>query len=95
MSTFKSYRNESRADWGIEQDGSLTIEQINCGAILRIADATEKMAESYDRVRNQRDYYESRAKSLGAEVDRLVRQRNALRGVITKLKRKGGQNVDA
>ena len=52
--THRSYKTESRVDWGTSSDGLLNIEQINCGAILRIADAVEKMAASYDQMRNAR-----------------------------------------
>ena len=44
---FKNYKQESRKDWGTNQDSELlSIEQINLGAILRIADATEAMAKN-------------------------------------------------
>jgi hypothetical protein len=48
---FKNYRDESRTQWGAEVDESYTIsrEQIGLGCLLRIADATEAMAEGAPR----------------------------------------------
>ena len=91
--THRSYKTESRVDWGTSSDGLLNIEQINCGAILRIADAVEKMAASYDQMRNARDYWERRAKENQATADRLARSNAALRGVIARAKRKAEQSA--
>jgi hypothetical protein len=85
---FKSYKEGSRTDWGRETEGGLTIEQINCGAILRIADATEKMATNhvrlqndYDSMKRDRDYYMDRAHKAERSI-------TAMKGVITKLKKR-------
>jgi hypothetical protein len=83
----KSYADESRRRWGTDQDGPLSLEQINTGALLRIADASEAMAENhvklqndYDHMRRDRDHYRRRTHSL-------ERSNAALRGHITRLKR--------
>ena len=45
---FKNYRKESRdKQWGQDQEENLTSDQINCGTLLRIADATELISKSY------------------------------------------------
>ena len=84
---FKSYRKESRTDWGAETDQNISREQIELGALLRIADATELMCK--DREKLERDYKymrESRGAYRAAlEVER--RRSAALRGVITKMKK--------
>lgn len=77
----------SRKLWGIIGVGPTT-EEINSGSLQRIADATEKMAASYDNIRNDRDYWLKRSGEQEQSEQHLVRQLNALRGVITKLKRR-------
>lgn len=90
--TFRNYREQSRSvQWGSSQGGNLLIEQINCGSLLRIADAVETMAKSYDNLREDRDYWKARAKEHIASVERLRHSNRALQGVITKLKRKQEQ----
>ena len=54
--SFKDYRKESRANWGTSQSENLTPEQIRLGALLRIADAIETMAKSYNEMRMNRDW---------------------------------------
>lgn len=55
---FKSYKEESKKNWGITQIEDLSTEQIQLGAILRIADATEAMAKNHVQLITQRDMYE-------------------------------------
>jgi len=45
MSKFKSYRKESRIDWGISATNGeeLSRDQVNTGAFLRIADQLEEV----------------------------------------------------
>jgi selenocysteine lyase/cysteine desulfurase len=76
-------RATSRKTW----NSGTTLADINAGSLQRIADATEKMAASYDSMRSSRDYWERRAKEETEAARRLVRRVNALRGVITRLKR--------
>jgi hypothetical protein len=86
--TFKSYRTESRIDWGTSKEGNLALEQINCGAMLRIADATEAMAKNHITLMKERDKFESWYKQQCGERARLERANAALRGHITRLKAK-------
>lgn len=84
---WKSYRDGSRTNWGTNND-VLTIEQINCGALLRIADASEAMAREYNRLISENQHLKSRVLSRNAEIERLLKQRSALRGVVTRLKKR-------
>ena len=64
----------------------------NTGSLQRIADATEKMAQNWVRITDERDRYygwwkEERERRLKLERQLLGRT-NALRGVITKLRAK-------
>lgn len=88
MSTFKNYREESRAIWGqkMEEGKTLDREQIQLGAILRIADALEKFAENFDFLRRDRDWQLERVKSLTARLDKAERSNRALRGYLKQLK---------
>lgn len=82
-----SMRDMSRKEF----EGRTTFEPINAGSLQRIADATELMAKGYTELIRERDYYEQRAKRLAAENERLTRQRSALRGAITRMKRQKRQ----
>jgi len=80
---FRDYKIQSRdVDWGcnVDLNANLSIEQIQLGAILRIADAVEKMAESQDEFKNRYEEEKALRQKLAGTVI-------ALRGVITKLKK--------
>ena len=80
MATMKDV---SRQEW----NGERTKEDINAGSLQRIADATEKMAQSYVALIEERDRYQRWYEIRGERVSRLERSNSALRGVITKLKK--------
>ena len=87
-------REASRKEW-LTHGVPPRHDEINCGSLQRIADATEAMAESWTQLRNRADYYERRSRENYEIADRLRRQRAALRGVITKLKRERAALEDA
>lgn len=80
-------RESSRREWASRD----TVQEIGGGALQRIADAVEKMAQSYDRMRDDRDRWQRRANESQAEAERLARRIAALKGTITRMKRKGVQ----
>ena len=80
--TFKSYREESRTNWGTSQDAALTQEQIRTGCFLRIADATEKMAQRHTDLIDERDRLQRQVKRLQERVDFLERSRASLKGKL-------------
>jgi len=86
MSSFKSYRNESRGNWGTQAE-KLNVEQIQLGALLRIADATESMATNHVRLIEERDRLSRLYKESQARLERERRTNSALRGVITKMRK--------
>ena len=65
-----------------------TIEEINAGSLQRIADATEIMAKEYYKLLSDRDFYVRKFKEEYAQTKRLLRRIRALKGVITKMKRR-------
>ena len=78
-------------DWGSEVEAGqvITLEQINCGAILRIADALESIAQIYRVLIDERNRYKSWYETERDKNARHWRRQAALRGVITKLKKTG------
>ena len=83
----KTYKNQSKRSWWSE--GTPDNNQIKLGCLQRIADATELMAQNYQSLIVQRNTYinwyeEEKNKRLHQEKCNA-----ALRGVITKMKKKG------
>jgi len=87
MSEFKTYKEQSRINWGSTEE-KLTLEQINTGAILRIADATESMAKNYTQMENDLKYYKDLANDRLKIITSLNNVNSVLRGHLTRLKNK-------
>lgn len=83
---FRGYKDVSRINWGSEQE-NFSLDQINTGALLRIADAAEKMAERHTELIRQRDYFEGEAKRLRLIREKLERSNASLRGHLKRAKR--------
>jgi hypothetical protein len=83
----KTYREESRKDW-YREEGLPTTDQLKLGCLQRIADATETMARRYSDLLYERDDYKKRYEGACLHNDASNRRIAALRGVITKLKKK-------
>ena len=75
-------RESSKNTWA----SNSSVDHINCGSLQRIADATEKMAASYDQMRQDRDWEKQRADGLYAENRRLRNRIAGLRGYIKRMK---------
>ncbi len=84
--SFKSYADRSRRDWG-HSDEKTTIEEIQLGATLRIADAVEKVAQNYDSLLRAKRSAEESRDHWRKRAEQLERQRRSLRGTITRMKR--------
>jgi uncharacterized protein YukE len=80
-----NHREASRQEWITSKDGP-TRQEIDTGSLQRIADATEKMAENWDRLVQQRDTYKRMADEERECARRLDRRVNALRGVVTRMR---------
>ena len=85
--SFKSYKEESKGNYGTWQEKPLNLEQLNTGAILRIADATEKMASNYVKMEKDLAWYKERSANKEIEIEKLRRSNAALRGVIKRMKK--------
>ena len=79
-------RELSRKEWT-----GLTRDDINAGSLQRIADACEKMASSYDQMREDRDWYKVQKEGAVARQRQLERRIAGLRGYIKRLKKGGGK----
>lgn len=87
MTDFKSYRAESRKNYG-SSDDPLSLPQLQAGCLMRIADATEKMAQRHTELISSRDYFEG-AYRRESEFRRIAERSNAaLRGQVTKLRKR-------
>lgn len=86
----KSFKDQSRIDWH-NKDRQLyaTEEDIKTGALQRIADATEVMAKNYIKMQSDLDLYKRLYKEVSESNSRMARRIYSLKGVITKLKKKG------
>lgn len=84
---FKNYKDESRKNWGTKEvDKQLTLEQVNTGAILRIADSLERIEQPYLQLINENQYFKRKCDRLQDEVERLRFSNRGLKGAYTKLK---------
>ena len=77
-------RESSKKEWTSVDN----IEHINTGSLQRIADAVEKMATNHLELIRDRDKFERWYRNTVVERDAAMRSNAALRGVITKLKRR-------
>lgn len=92
----KNWRDISRMDWATqtEEDGSNAKEKAKVGALQRIADAVEVIAK--DRINLQDGYdYQKKEKERYYQYWLEEQRRNsALKGVITKLRKKYEQSPE-
>lgn len=83
---FKSWRDSSKEGWGCT-DRQPTLEQINTGCLMRIADATEKMAQRHIELIEQRDRFERFYRAEQKRTAHLEHSNAALRGHLKRAKR--------
>jgi len=86
---FKPYRQESKTNWGVYLDEKTPIcrEQIQLGAILRIADATEKMAENYGVLIRERDRLKKDIQYQDDKIKIFHHRIAGLKGYIKRMKK--------
>jgi len=83
----QSFRKVSKLDF-LTNPSSTDTKEVQIGCLQRIADAVEKMAETYPQLIKDRDYYRDRYAANQKEIGTLRRQIISLKGVITKLNKK-------
>jgi uncharacterized protein involved in exopolysaccharide biosynthesis len=82
----KTLRTESRLDYSLV--GTPNHQELQTGAILRIADATEKMAVNHVNLQNERDRFKRYWNEERVANERLRKQVSSLKGQITKLRKR-------
>lgn len=87
MEKRKFYKEESKKQWNTS-DRPFDQDDIKLGAILRIADAVELMAKNHLNLQSNLTYQTSRANGLDSDLKIMKRSYAALKGQITKLKKK-------
>jgi hypothetical protein len=95
-----SCRESSRLNIIVDREGGHPVsEDIQDGCLMRIADALERLASGkaeletlreLEEVKKDRDYHSSRRREEIVAKERLYRRLSALKGVITKLKKRLG-----
>lgn len=86
----KNYREESRKNYGTDtEDGvGITMDQLNAGSLMRIADATELMARNFLELQADRDkykrWYESEQSTVKMLRDQLRTTKAAKPGRLMK-----------
>jgi hypothetical protein len=85
----KSLKDQSRVSWHNES-GQIRCsnEDIQTGAMQRIADAMELMTSDYGTMKRDLEMYKQACKDKNETIAHLWRRISALQGVITKLKKK-------
>jgi len=88
----RSFRDGSRLNFPAGK--TLTIEEINCGSLQRIADATEAMAKEYNELLRMKNLYSRWYEDERNKVAARNRTISNLKGQITKLKKKLNENKE-
>jgi hypothetical protein len=83
-----TFRKQSQDNWqqSLGPDGA--IDQINAGSFQRMADALELIAKDRQKLINDKEYYQASAKRYQERYYNEQRRVAALKGVITKLRKK-------
>lgn len=81
-----SYIEESKKYW--ERPTGATTDDLQLGCLQRIASAAEAISENSLSLIAARDFYKRRFEEATAKCDRISLSNRALRGVITRLKKK-------
>jgi len=81
-----SMREESKKEYS--HNIPSCIEAINTGSLQRIADATEAMAKNFIQMQKDLNYYRNRLDEKSGESDMWYRKYCAMKGVVTKLKKR-------
>lgn len=89
-------KEASKTNWAtspLNGDGYPGDENIKIGCLQRIADATELMAKDRQRLIDDLEWTKRSRDSWQKTAERLERSNAALRGVITKLKKKSNHSI--
>ena len=85
MGTSRSIKDLSRDNWTTTET---SFEAIKLSALLRIAEATEKMAANYTQLQNDKEWYERQYRQQLEEIQHLRNSRAAYKAHLTRLRTK-------
>jgi hypothetical protein len=93
--TFRPYKEESRTNWGSTKplDQGLTLEQIQLGAILRIADSLESIQRSLSALSTAPAVNSAKVFSLNRKIKRLENANKKLKEQRDFYFNQGGKEV--
>lgn len=86
-----SLEDVSKREFNLRDAKRPNADEIHTGCLQRIATATEAMANNYQKLIDERDMLSRWNKEKNARIEKLNRSNAALRGQITKLKKKLNQ----
>ena len=84
----KNLRKVSKEEFSLSHEGNPTLEEVRTSCLMRIADATETIAENYNALLDERDRYKKWFHEEQAAKTTLIKKVSALKGVIIRLKNK-------
>jgi hypothetical protein len=84
----RDLRKASEVSYDVDDEEKITFKEINCGSLQRIADATEVMARTHQALIRERESYRRGWQNAKSTIKYLERSNAALRGCITKLKKR-------
>lgn len=84
----ETFRTASRRDFS--RSSGATTGDLQLGCLQRIADACETMARENDRLIRDAKYQREERERLSRRLDLELRRSAAYRGLIARMKRKGG-----
>ena len=92
----KNLKQVSKGNYDLSHDGNPKLEEVNTSCLMRIADATELMAQNYNKLLAEREQYKNWHKQECAANAILIKRVSALKGIITRMKNKekGAKNND-
>jgi hypothetical protein len=83
----RDFREESRKDYLSGNDGCFSCEQLQTGALLRIADSLEKMQKPFKQMLDDVEWYKNRDRIQNLEIAKLLKSNAAYRGIINRRKK--------
>jgi len=86
MGNLKSFREESKRDF--ITTGMPTIEQLQTGALCRIADAVEIMTKDRVKLENDLNWYRENYRNQLERIATLEKSRNTYKGKFNNLKKR-------
>lgn len=85
----KYWKEQSKLEWYtvLPDDQALHNEGLQIGCLQRIADATEKMAQPFQQLINDREHFKNATNRLAGENKKLRKQVAAYQGIIKRTKK--------